>query len=122
MKLCILNATTNKCVNIIDIANENAWQDNALLIKASRHDGEIGWYLINGEWQTNQVIETYEERCTKMRNRRNKYLQQTDIYMIEDYPVTLELKNQIKTYRQELRDITAQAGFPDAIIWPTRPS
>jgi len=25
------------------------------------------------------------------------------------------------TYRQELRDITKQAGFPDDVIWPTRP-
>lgn len=122
MKLCILNSSTNKCVNIIEVANENDWQDTALLVKSSRHDGQIGWLLVNGEWQTNARIDTYDEKCEKVRSRRNKYLQQTDIYMIEDYPITVELKDQLKTYRQELRNITAQAGFPDSVIWPTRPS
>lgn len=27
-----------------------------------------------------------------------------------------------KTYRQELRDVPSQAGFPDNITWPTKPS
>jgi hypothetical protein len=27
-----------------------------------------------------------------------------------------------KTYRQELRDVPSQAGFPDSITWPTEPS
>lgn len=26
------------------------------------------------------------------------------------------------TYRQEVRDVILQAGFPDGIVWPTEPS
>lgn len=27
-----------------------------------------------------------------------------------------------RTYRQALRDVPAQAGFPNSIIWPSKPS
>ena len=34
----------------------------------------------------------------------------------------LTLADTWKTYRQELRDVPSQAGFPDNITWPTKPS
>ena len=41
--------------------------------------------------------------------------------MMEDYPISKEKKEEMKTYRQALRDITKQKSFPDTIIWPTKP-
>lgn len=36
--------------------------------------------------------------------------------------IAAEQKQTWATYRQALRDITAQAGFPYKIIWPTKPT
>lgn len=52
---------------------------------------------------------------------RNELLQQSDWVVI----VAQERGNPVPkawtTYRQALRDITDQAGFPDNVIWPTKP-
>lgn len=41
----------------------------------------------------------------ELRNFRNKLLNKTDIYMIQDYPISIEDKNLIIEYRQKLRDL-----------------
>lgn len=48
---------------------------------------------------------------------RDKLLTETDVWGLADYPVTAEQT----AYRQALRDITGQAGFPTDITWPTKP-
>lgn len=44
-----------------------------------------------------------------VRQKRNELLKDTDLYMIEDYPLTAEQKTSIKDYRTQLRD------FPQTI-------
>ena len=48
---------------------------------------------------------------------RNSLLAQTDWWAISDRTMTAEQT----AYRQALRDIPDQAGFPTEIIWPTKP-
>ena len=58
-----------------------------------------------------------------VRERRNQLLQETDIYMLVDYPIDSETKEKIKTYRQKLRDITELKNFPfisSEIPWPKK--
>jgi hypothetical protein len=52
------------------------------------------------------------------RKRRNKLLSASDWTQVADAPVN---KAAWATYRQELRDISAQAGFPATVVWPTQP-
>jgi hypothetical protein len=52
------------------------------------------------------------------RKRRNKLLTASDWTQVADAPVD---KAAWATYRQELRDISAQAGFPATVVWPTQP-
>jgi hypothetical protein len=52
------------------------------------------------------------------RKRRNKLLSSSDWTQVADAPVD---KAAWATYRQELRDISAQAGFPATVVWPTQP-
>ena len=52
-----------------------------------------------------------------VRAKRNDLLSQTDTWGLADYPATAEQT----AYRQALRDITAQSGFPTDITWPTKP-
>ena len=61
----------------------------------------------------------HEERfeAELVRTARNEFLAETDLWGLSDYPTTAEQT----AYRQALRDITGQAGFPTDITWPTKP-
>ena len=48
--------------------------------------------------------------------QRNKLLAETDWTQLPDVPENT--KSRYKEYRQALRDITKQPGYPDNIIWP----
>lgn len=54
------------------------------------------------------------------RLRRGDLLQQSDWTQLSDVSITT--KAAWATYRQELRDITAQSGYPFDIVWPTAPT
>ena len=57
-------------------------------------------------------------KADKARAKRNTLLAASDWTQVIDAPV-----NQAAwaTYRQALRDITSQAGFPTTIDWPVEP-
>lgn len=59
---------------------------------------------INAEKNLNRII-------------RDKLLATTDVWALSDRTMTAEQM----AYRQALRDITDQAGFPTDITWPTKP-
>ena len=58
------------------------------------------------------------EQSASMRNQRTQLLKDCDWTQIADSTAD---KTAWATYRQELRDVPAQAGFPWAIVWPTQP-
>ena len=51
--------------------------------------------------------------------KRQKLLVRSDWTQMPD--VQLQNKTEWATYRQELRDITDQPGYPFNVIWPTQP-
>lgn len=53
-----------------------------------------------------------------VRLQRDALLAKSDWTQIGDAPVD---KEAWQTYRQALRDISDQAGFPTDIVWPTKP-
>ena len=53
---------------------------------------------------------------------RNKLLASSDWTQFTDSPLSTELKEAWVVYRQALRDITEQPGFPVDIEWPVAPS
>lgn len=63
----------------------------------------------------NQTV-TYEDASLLVRGKRDKDLQASDIYAFAD-----RITPEWASYRQELRDITDQAGFPTNVTWPTKP-
>jgi hypothetical protein len=54
------------------------------------------------------------------REKRNLLLKESDWTQLSD--VVLSNKTAWATYRQYLRDITNQAGFPNSINWPVAPT
>ena len=55
-------------------------------------------------------------RTQDARDKRNALLAETDYAALPDTP---EMSDAMKTYRQALRDVPAQSGFPTTINWPT---
>lgn len=63
-----------------------------------------------------------KEKAYIIRQHRNDLLQQTDKFVsIPDYPITTQDRELIIEFRQQLRDITLQAEFPQSITWPSIP-
>lgn len=62
------------------------------------------------------------ETAETIRLKRRPLLRQSDWTQGPDAPLTVEQKTAWAIYRQALRDITAQPGFPLNVIWPTEPS
>jgi hypothetical protein len=58
------------------------------------------------------------EQSKSVRDTRNQKLKDTDWTQVDDAPVD---KAAWAAYRQELRDITSQAGFPWEVQWPAQP-
>jgi len=58
------------------------------------------------------------EKAEQVRTERNQKLKDSDWTQVADAPVD---KAAWATYRQALRDITSQAGFPWDVIWPDAP-
>ncbi len=65
---------------------------------------------------------TDEELASRVRIRRDSMISHTDYYVQPDYPSTENGLLKVKEYRQLLRDITSQPGFPREITWPEKPS
>ena len=62
------------------------------------------------------ICEDYDARTI-----RNAILQETDKYLMSDYPITDEYRQKIIEYRRFLRDIPNQALFPREVAWGTFP-
>jgi len=78
-------------------------------------------YVFDGT-QVNRVFTVEaipdEEKAGQVRAERNDKLTASDWTQVADAPVD---KAVWATYRQALRDITAQSGFPWTITWPDAP-
>jgi hypothetical protein len=58
-----------------------------------------------------------------LRKRRNKLLDQSDKYIVADYPhATPEKKQEWLDYRQALRDLPSVTEDPLNPVWPTIPT
>lgn len=110
----------------------------------SQRDGVIE---IDGKWFTHFIAgpifhdyvdeqgvvhtasEQYEAYCFRVdseqgdvvRAKRNTLLAESDWTQLIDSPLIPEQKTAWANYRQELRDVTTQAGFPWEVTWPTEP-
>jgi len=56
--------------------------------------------------------------AAKIRARRNKALQDTDITQLIDSPIGEAERAAYRNYRQALRDLPEQAGFPYSVEFP----
>lgn len=80
---------------------------------------EINPVLVDGvwtqQWKSSQVSQSTAEE--NVRRRRDLLLGQTDYLALSDQTLSTEMA----TYRQALRDVPNQSGFPFDVTWPTKP-
>jgi hypothetical protein len=68
-----------------------------------------------------QVKDIYYVDETSIIDTRNRELLKSDWTQLPDVPLTESQVNSWREYRQELRDITEQSGYPENINWPVKP-
>jgi hypothetical protein len=82
---------------------------------------------IEGKWYTKYSVADMDadaiaakdaEQAKSVRTSRGDKLKDSDWTQVADAPVD---KAAWATYRQALRDVTQQSGFPWTIEWPTQP-
>ena len=87
--------------------------------------------LLNGVWTqqwevaklSSEIVsqKTYA-LVTGIKNSRNANLRTSDWTMLSDAPLSTEEREQWRIYRQALRDITLQEGYPFTVVWPQEPA
>lgn len=55
-------------------------------------------------------------------NQKNNLLFKSDWTQLPNSPLNQQKQGQWATYRQSLRDIPAQSGYPTNVTWPTAPT
>lgn len=123
MRYVIVN--TNAVVESVvvwDGKSEWAPPDKCLALQSDT--ANIGWIYSNGAFSApeQEVIPlTDEQLATEARAKRDMLIAESDYLLMPDYPITAEKLTLVKTYRQLLRDITKQLGFPATLDWPQHP-
>jgi hypothetical protein len=69
-------------------------------------------------WEDREWVLKADLQAEAIVFKRNKLLATSDWTQLSDVTTSEEWI----TYRQALRDITDQAGFPNKVIWPTAPA
>ena len=75
--------------------------------------GSIAIVLTDAEYDT--VL------AASARQKRDRLIAVTDYLVTPDYPISDDRLAKVKIYRQALRDIPEQSGFPRTIAWPEKP-
>ena len=97
-------------------------EDNdGFICQAVKHDYISGNFTEINECPDWRIQLEKEVLSLDVRLERNKLLSDTDHLIQSDYPISDEKKQEVKVYRQALRDIPQQDGFPDNIVWPDKP-
>lgn len=113
--------------NVVELYETTLPQIDPLTHTVMRDGAEF----VDGRWQyrwsvdqktSEQIANEEAQRLAQMqsevRAKRNSLLTASDWTQVEDAPVD---QAAWATYRQALRDISAQAGFPATVVWPTQP-
>lgn len=83
-------------------------------------------YTWNGATKTWEDLRTQEQKSIvaniKAKQERDKLLTSTDWVVIKALEQGTPVSESWSTYRQQLRDITLQPGYPLTITWPTPPN
>lgn len=81
------------------------------------------FYQVGGKWQMHYSAEPLPQAQVEqtMRAERDRLLAETDWVVAKAYELQQSVPDAWADYRQKLRDVPTQQGFPHDVTWPTVP-
>lgn len=95
----------------LDPADKDKTINNDDLLSAMLANGDVAAHVPPSQAELDAVV------AAEVRSKRDGLIASTDWWALSDNTMT---QAQID-YRQALRDIPQQAGFPHDVTWPTKP-
>lgn len=128
----MLTNITETSVSILKVRDGENWRRAYINSEDGRvqlqKDFPAAYEELCGEgkpWGTEPTVfpepEPTVDLAAEARAKRDKLLAETDWTQVLDAPISAECREAFRVYRQALRDITEQEGFPEVIEWPTMP-
>lgn len=95
-------------------------------VSPSFEDDFMTGYIVNQElldaWNAaHPNPDAAEQQAAAVRAQRDKLLADTDWTQTLDAPIDAATREAMRTYRQALRDMPQQEGFPTDVQWPELP-
>lgn len=76
------------------------------------------WNITTKDWEVDDVARL-ESLAQQVRSQRDHLMAQTDWVVVKAQETGTEVPEEYLVYRQALRDVPLQSGFPEVIEWPT---
>lgn len=73
------------------------------------------------DYTTKSWVEDFNLASKYVISKRNQLLYESDWTQLPNGPLTIQQQQQWADYRQQLRDITDQQGYPFNVVWPVQP-
>jgi hypothetical protein len=84
------------------------------------------YYKFDYQTKTWQDVRTeaqkFQQASREILNQRKQLLDSTDWIVVKAVDTGTPIPTAWQTYRQELRDVTNQTGYPYQVTWPTKPT
>ena len=118
-----------ECVGVVISHTTITPHDEEMRELIRRFAQEEGYREKRGEdlsWSVEMIpekteAEKREEAEKSVRAKRDSLISETDYLLASDYPISAEDLEAVKVYRQALRDVPQQEGFPFDVVWPDLP-
>lgn len=118
-----------ECVGVVISHTTITPHDEEMRELIRRFAQEEGYREKRGEdlsWRVEKIpekteAEKREEAEKSVRAKRDSLISETDYLLASDYPIGAEDLEAVKVYRQALRDVPQQEGFPFDVVWPDLP-
>lgn len=118
-----------ECVGVVISHTTITPHDEEMRELIRRFAQEDGYREKRGEdlsWSVEKIpekteAEKREEAEKSVRAKRDSLISETDYLLASDYPISAEDLEAVKVYRQALRDVPQQEGFPFDVVWPDLP-
>lgn len=109
---------TARCAKLRDLFQSLTEGSEEYRVK--RGEKDLSWSVekIPAKTEAEKLAEAEEQ----VRAQRDSLIAATDFLMASDYPISDEDRAAVTVYRQALRDVPQQKGFPLEVQWPEAPA
>ena len=122
MKFCVIDSATKICINVVELDHADQYVAATGQELATDHAGNIGDTWTGSAWTP--AATDAEILAALVRKDRNNLLKSfvDSMNPVRWETLSDEEKQSVRTYRTALLNVPQQAGFPENIVWPTKPS